>query len=174
MDTGQPQNDVQIAGVWKSMTKTSRQQDIRHMFAQSRTPSVGEEVNCIDKSTSQAGDTGSVLHSASVLHPGENELKTPHTHTGSLTKEKTTVDEGLLDKKDDHYQTSDEMLVKCVLDMTSKKCEIHRCELREIRVNALKWEYKPRQGCFGNVRRKISRWVCSARRGSKPVPADSP
>ena len=28
VDTGQPQNDVQIAGVWKSMTKTSRQQDI--------------------------------------------------------------------------------------------------------------------------------------------------
>ena len=59
---------------------------------------------------------------------------------------------------------------KCVLCMTTKMCLTHNCNLTELRVSAVKWEYKPRKGCFGNVRRKVSKWICRGGNGYQKVP----
>ena len=49
---------------------------------------------------------------------------------------------------------------KCDLDMNMKTCNTHGCKLSETKVTSTKWEYIERKKCYGNVRRKVTRWIC--------------
>ena len=41
-----------------------------------------------------------------------------------------------------------------------KTCTTHACKLSETKVTSTKWEYIERKKCYGNVRRKVTRWIC--------------
>ena len=58
---------------------------------------------------------------------------------------------------------------KCDLNMDMKICNTHGCELSATKVTSTKWEYIKRKKCYGNVSRKVTRWICRGKNSRRTV-----
>ena len=122
--------------------------------------------------TSQAGQADNFLHPSDVLHRDISEDNPAQMCLYPPEDEKTTRNDDYDVKTtsnggdDDLTQTG---MAKCVLNLVSKMCEIHDCVLMETKISVLKWCYQPSKKCYGNVRKRVTRWICCGGRGSCPV-----
>ena len=170
-DTGHPPVSVGEVSPRRGASKACRQLDIRQLFIQPRTPSIGRIENMSNNIvTTQAPS----LPVNSFLHPGDDlNLNLGNLEDNMLqklpdeVKTSNEVERTNLERRDDDLWNVDSC--KCVFDMTSRRCEVHDCVLVEMKVSVLKWCYQPSKKCYGNVRRKITRWSCSGRNRSKLV-----
>ena len=58
---------------------------------------------------------------------------------------------------------------KCDMNMDLKICNTHGCELSATKVTSTKWEYIKRKKCYGNVSRKVTRWICRGKNSRRTV-----
>ena len=84
----------------------------------------------------------------------------------SVSLEDTSEDDPgpvVLSPQSDQKTTTTVDRGKCMLSMMTKRCLTHDCDLMEVKVSAVRWEYQPKKKCYGNVRRKVSKWNCMER-----------
>ena len=112
--------------------------------------------------------TPSVVKNSNTTRHLTNEDKKldDQPHPVSVSLEDTSEDDPgpvVLSPQSDQKTTTTVDRGKCMLSMMTKRCLTHDCDLMEVKVSAVRWEYQPKKKCYGNVRRKVSKWNCMER-----------
>ena len=72
-------------------------------------------------------------------------------------------------KEDIYNQTKGALSEECVMDKKLMRCLKHDCALRSMNVSSRKWQWSEKKQQYGNVTKKVKKYVCVS--VGKSVPA---